>query len=215
MAQAVDRGTVAVRERVASLYQQSGVTEATQTTREWLSTVQAVVSAVALFELYHLRKLVLPDRYAFTIPAFPLLRTETKAVQLPDMFKLVTAEFWAPSLTWALTAVVLPALFGYFFNFSAAAHHGQQARKGAAAGTRGVTARSAAEPVYAVDPLTFSIVKAIVTYVVYAQGVTFGGLLNSKVVENVDEALYSGWQGVVVGSAVSALAAVYDAVLRK
>jgi hypothetical protein len=212
VAQAVDRGTVAVRERVASLYQQSGVTEATQTTREWLSTVQAVVSAVALFELYYLRKEVLPDRYAFTIPAVRLLHTPDYPVHLPDMFALVTASFWAPALTWALTSVVLPAVFGYFFNLSAAHHPSGASHR---VGTRSSTSGSRVEPAYAVDPLTFSIVKALVTYVVYAQGVTFGGLVNPDAVARINSALYSGWRGVLVGSAVSALTAVYDAVLRK
>lgn len=212
VAQAVDRSTVAVRARVASLYQESGTTEAIETTREWLSTVHSVVSAIALFELYRLRQEVLPDRYAFTVPAVAFLGTPDYPVHLPDMFALVTAGFWVPALTWAVTSVVLPSLAGYFFNLSgaAAAHHQSSSGRGR---------RSSAGPqqqqvAYAVDPVMFSIVKAIVTYVVYAQGVTFG-VINPDAVGRINSALYSGWRGVLVGTAVSGLTAVYDAVLRK
>ncbi|KAL2191955.1 hypothetical protein L209DRAFT_673762 [Thermothelomyces heterothallicus CBS 203.75] len=231
VAQAVDRGTVAVRARVASLYRESRLTEAAQATRAWLSTVHSVVSAIALFELYRLRPEVLPDRYAFTIPAVPFLGTRDYPVHLPDMFALVTAGFWVPVLTWALTSVVLPSLAGYFFNLSsaAAAAHGAHQQAAAAAGTIRTRRSSAGaggagagapgsghQPVeYVVDPVMFSIVKAIVTYVVYAQGVTFGGLIDPEAVSRINSALYSGWRGVLVGTAVSGVTAVYDAVLRK
>jgi hypothetical protein len=216
VAQAVDRSALAVRTRVASLYRDSGLTEATQTTRAWLSTVHSVVSAIALFELYRLRQEVLPDRYAFTIPAVGVLRTPDYPVHLPDMFALVTAGFWGPTLTWALTSVLLPSLGGYFFNLSLGAaqsssHGGLSSSSGGGSG-RG---RRGAQVEYVVDPVMFSIVKAVVTYVVYAQGVTFWGLINPDSVSRINSALYSGWRGVLVGTAVSGLTAVYDAVLRK
>ncbi|KAL2132553.1 hypothetical protein VTI74DRAFT_3637 [Chaetomium olivicolor] len=177
--------------------------------REWLSSVHSVVSAIALFELYKLRQEVLPDRYAFTVPAVAWLGTPDWPVQLPDMFCLLTAGFWAPVLTWLATSVVVPGVVGYFFNLSEA--HRQT-------GSSRATRRSSAagrEQEYSVDPLMFSIVKAVVTYVVYAQGVTFGGLVSPETVARINGALYSGWQGVLVGTAVSGVVAVYDAVLRK
>ncbi|KAJ4302294.1 hypothetical protein N0V88_002437 [Collariella sp. IMI 366227] len=66
VAQAVDRGTVAVREHITTLYHDSGLTDAAHTARDALSTVHSVAVAVALFEMYKLRQEVLPDRYAFT-----------------------------------------------------------------------------------------------------------------------------------------------------
>jgi len=200
---AVDRGTIAVRERVASLYQESGISEAAQSTRESLSTVSSVQFAIALFEFYFLRKELLPDRYAFTIPAIHLLGTPDYPVEIPDMFALLTASFWSPALIWALTSLVVPGILGYFFNLSAAnAHSGGRGR------------RSHVQE-YAVDPLTFSIAKAIATYVVFAQGVSFGGWIDPASVARINSALYSGWKGVLVGTAVASVAAVYDAVLKK
>ncbi|KAK3686048.1 hypothetical protein B0T22DRAFT_240040 [Podospora appendiculata] len=203
VAHAVDRGTVAVRERVTSLYQESGITEATQATRESLSTVTSVLFLVAAFELVFIRPELLPNTYAFTIPAVYVLGTPDLPVFVPDMFALLTASFWSPALTWALTSLVLPSFFGYFFNLSAAHHQTGRGRP------------RASQSDYVVDPLAFSIAKALATYVVYAQGVTFGGLISPDSVSRLNSALYSGWKGVLVGTAVTGLTSVYDAVLRK
>lgn len=205
VANAVDRSAVAVRTRVTSLYKESGITEATHATRESLSTVTSVLFAINAFELYFLRPEVLADRYAFTIPAVSFLGTHDHPVFVPDMFLLLTASFWSPALTWAFTSVVLPSLVGYFINLtSGTASHGGR-----------VTRRSAPTQEYVVDPLAFSIVKAIISFVVYGQGVTFGGWLNPQSIERINGAVYGGYKGVLVGSAVSGLFSVYDAILKK
>ncbi len=205
VASAVDRGTLAVRQRVASLYADSGIPESTQAARESLSTVNSVLLLVSAFELYYLRPELLADRYAFTVPAINLLGTSDLAVYVPDLFLLLTASFWYPALTWAFTSTIVPSLFGYFINLSAANHHNM----------RGRPRLSAHSGDYTVDPLTFSVVKALLTYVVYAQGVTFGGWIDDLSVTRINSALYAGWPGVLVGAGVSGLASVYDAVLRK
>lgn len=204
VASAVDRGTLAVRERVASIYADSGITEVTQATRETLSTVTSVLFSVAAFELYFLRPEILADRYAFTIPAISLLGTSDYPVYVPDMFLLLTSSFWNPALLWAFTSVVIPSLFGYFFNLSAAHHT-----------TGRVTRARSSQPEYVVDPLTFSIVKAVLSYVIFAQGVNFWGLVDDLSVARINKAIYGGWKGVLVGSAITGLVSVYDAVLRK
>jgi hypothetical protein len=199
----VDRSTLAVRERVVSLYQESGITEATQVTRETLSTVTSVLLVVHAFELYFLRKEILSDRYAFTVPAVSYLGTSDYPVHIPDMFLILTASFWSPALLYAFTSIVVPSLFGYFFNLSSAHHHS----------TRGRPRASHVD--YPIDPLTFSIVKALVTFVVYNQGVTFGGWVDDVSVARINSALYGGWKGVIAGSAITGLVAIYDAVLKK
>jgi hypothetical protein len=202
VAQAVDRGTVAVRERVSSLYQDMGITETTEKVQESLSSVYSILLAIQAFELYFLRKEVLADRYAFTMPAIKLLRTEEYPVQIPDMFLILTSSFWSPVLLYVATSVVIPAVFGYFFNLSAAnqQHRGRP---------------RASQPEYTIDPLTFSIVKALVTFVVYNQGVTFGGLVDELSVARINSALYGGWKGVIAGAAITGVTAIYDAVLKK
>ncbi|KAK8099176.1 cupin -type protein [Apiospora kogelbergensis] len=204
VAEAVDRSTVAVRNRVSVIYKESGVTEATRATREYLSSVNAVLALVSVFELYFLRHEVLPDRYAFTIPALQLLGTKDYPVMIPDLFLLLTTSFWSPTFLWACTSAILPTLFGYFFNLSVAHQSGRR------------TSRNAnPSPDYTVDPMTFSIVKALLSFVVYGQNVTFGGWFSEESIARVNGAVYGGWKGVLVGTAVTGLFSVYDAVLKK
>lgn len=201
---AVDRGTIAVRERVSSLYEESGITETTEKVQESLSSVYSILLAIQAFELYFLRKEVLADRYAFTIPAIKLLGTNDHPIQIPDMFLLLTSSFWSPVLLYVATSVIIPSVFGYFFNLSAAnrSHPGRGRAR-------------ASQPDYTIDPLTFSIVKALITFVVYNQGVTFGGLVNELSVARINSALYGGWKGVISGAAITGITAIYDAVLKK
>jgi hypothetical protein len=206
VASAVDRSTVAVRQRVASLYADSGITEKTAATRELLSTVNSVLFLVTAFEAWYLRPEVLADRYAGTFPAIGFLGTKERAVHVPDFFLLLTASFWSPFLTWLATSFVLPTVAGYFINLSAAHTTPQVA-------TRGRPRAGQAD--FVVDPLAFSIAKALLTYVVYAQGVTFGGLVDELSVARINSALYGGWKGAVTGAAVTGVTAVYDAILRK
>lgn len=202
MASAVDRSAVAMRKRVNSIYQESGIGDASQATRDTLSTVGAILFVVSAFELYHIRQEILASRYAFTIPAIGLLGTNDYPVYLPDMFLLLTSSFWSPALTWFLTSFALPTLFGYFFNLSATSSSGPRTRS------------RAHIPEYTIDPLTFSIAKALFTYVVYAQGATFG-VLSEVSVDRLNHALYGGYKGALVGTAIGGLASMYDAILRK
>ncbi|KAI1814166.1 hypothetical protein GGS20DRAFT_577027 [Poronia punctata] len=204
VANAVDRSTVALRSRVASVYKESGITEATHATRETLSTVNAVLFAISAFELYFLRPEILADRYAFTIPAISFLGTGDYPVFVPDMFLLLTASFWSPAFLWAFTSTILPSIAGYFVNLASGAP--PQGR---------VTRRNPLAPDVVVDPLTFSVVKALISYVIYGQGVTFGGWINPVSIARINSAIYGGYKGVLVGAAISGLFSIYDAVLKK
>ncbi|EEY14368.1 conserved hypothetical protein [Verticillium alfalfae VaMs.102] len=145
VAEVVDRGTVAVRERVSSIYQESGITERTLAVRESLSTVTAIIFTIAAFELWCLKREVLPN--------------------------------------------VRPTV-----------------RRGRSAAN--------AEPDYNVDPLVFSIIKALASFLVLGQRVTLG-LVETDSIDRINSALYGGWQGVLTGAAITGLVSVYDAVLRK
>ena len=205
VASAVDRSTLVVRQRVSTIYRESGITEVTHATRDSLSTIHAIVILVSAFELFYIRREVLANRFAFTIPAIAFLGTPDYPVYVPDMFLVVTSSFWSPALTWALTSFVLPSFFGYFFNLGAtSAAHGPRTR-----------ARAASTPEYAIDFLTFSVSKALISYLVYAQGATFCGLLSETSIERLNGAVYGGYKGILTGAAITGLASFYDAVLRK
>ncbi|KAI1303317.1 hypothetical protein F5Y03DRAFT_396035 [Xylaria venustula] len=203
VANAVDRSTVALRTSVASVYKESGITEVTHATRETLSTVNSVLLAISAFELYFLRPEILADRYAFTIPAISFLGTSDYPVFVPDMFLLLTASFWSPALLWAFTSSILPSIAGYFINLTTSAPQGR------------VTRRSAPVPDAIVDPLTFSVVKALISFVIYGQGVTFGGWINEVSIARINSAVYGGYKGILAGAAISGIFSIYDAVLKK
>lgn len=201
VARVVDERTVALRERVTSLYDESGLREVTYNARDTLSTVSSIIFCINAFELYHLRKEVLSDRYAFTIPGVSAIGTPDYAVEVPDMFLLLSSSFWNPTLLWLITSVFLPSVFGFYFNLSAA-HQSAQRKRG-----------QSSENV--VDPLIYSLAKAVVTYVIYQQGVTFGGWIDPISVARINSAVYGGWKGVITGAFISGVASFYDAVLTK
>ncbi|KAI8672527.1 hypothetical protein LRP88_02965 [Fusarium phalaenopsidis] len=203
VALAVDRSTSAVRQRVSSMYEESGITEVSHATRDTLSTVTSVLFCVAAWELWNVRREVLSNIYAFTIPAIQFLGTSDYPVYVPDMFLLLSSSFWSPTLTWIFTSVAVPSFVGYFFNLSATS----------TPPTRGRLRSNNAE--YVVDPLTFSIVKALISFVVYGQGVNFGGLLNDMSIVRLNNAIYGGYKGILTGTAITGLMSIYDAVLRK
>lgn len=95
----------------------------------------------------------------------------------------------------------MPSLFAYFYNLT----------------IRDVKRGSRIVPVarYAADPLTFHVVKALATWLVYNQGVTFGGWIDPIAAERVELALYGGHTATLIGSAIGALAALYEAAQKK
>jgi hypothetical protein len=200
VADAIDRRTQALRTRVSKAYKQSGLTESAEATREALSTVVSVQAIVLAFELYNLRKELLADRYAFTIPAIVLLNTSPYDVKIPDLFLLLTSSFWGPAALWAATSLIIPLVAAYFFNLTAKPSR---------------TRSHSTHFTYAFDPLTFSIVKALLTFVIYGQDVTFGGFVDLEYVARINSALYGGWQGVLVGTGITSLVTLYEAVLKK
>jgi hypothetical protein len=182
---------------VSAAYEDSGIVEYTHATRETLSTVVAVETLIYAFELYNLRFEVLPDRYAFTIPAISFLGTNDYAVKIPDLFLLLTSSFWGPATLWIFTSLLIPLLAAYFFN---------------------LTSKPRARTThynYSFDPLTFNVAKALLTFVIFGQDVTFGGLIDLEHVARINSALYGGWKGVIVGTGIGALFTLYEAVIKK
>lgn len=200
VADAIDRNTQVIRHKVAQAYEESGVVEYAQKTRESLSTVVAVQFFITAFEAWSLRSEVLSDKFAFTIPAISYIRKEPYDVWVPDLFLLLDRSFWGPLTLWAMTSLFLPLVAAYFFNMTAKP-----------AKSRG----HATHFNYTYDPMTFNIAKALLTFIIYGQDVTFGGLVDLEYVARINSALFGGYKGVLVGTGVGALVTFYDAVLRK
>ncbi|SMY28627.1 unnamed protein product [Zymoseptoria tritici ST99CH_1A5] len=188
-----------VAQFVERLYENAGISDWIEYARDALSSVPAVHLTFLALESFALVRAILPFRFAFDIPAIGALHTSSHSVFLPDLFILLTGYWWSTTLLWATTSILIPALFGYFFNLT---HRNTSGR--------GRPSKAG----YVVDPLTFAVVKAVATWLVYSQGVNFG-LVGDTVAERVDDAIFGGYRAVIIGAGIGGLASLYEAVLRK
>lgn len=160
--------------------------------REALSTVIGIQALFTIFEAYGLTRAVLPWRYAFTVPGLKVVNP--LRVTIPDLFVLLTSDYWGPTSLWATTSLLIPLAVGWFFN---------------------LTLHSSKRRSYAVDPLVYNIAKAITSWLVYSQGLRFWGLVSNATALRVEVAVPGGWFGIVIGSLVGVVASLYEAALRK
>jgi hypothetical protein len=182
---------------VSRTLHKAGVVERAEAARETLSTAYAVEALIVLFEAFCLRREVLGDRHAFTIPGVSALGLRAQAVAVPDMFLVLTSSFWGPALLWLMTSVLVPVAAAYLFNFS-----GSTGRNG--------RMRFATQ----FDPMTFAVAKGLITYAVYIQDYTFGGLVDLENVARLNSAMYGGPGSVLIGSAVAALVTMWEALAK-
>jgi hypothetical protein len=191
--------------KLSAAWKKSGLTELADYVREMLSSVHGIEIVVALLEAYALQKQTLPWTTTVKIPPIKIFWMDQETVvPLPNLFEILTARFWSTSLLWLLTSVMLPSLFGYFFNLTLTGRsHGPATR------------HSVKKPTHKIDPLTFNVVKALVSWLVYSQGIRFGGFIANETVDRVNGAVFGGYQGIVIGSAIGATASLYDAILKK
>lgn len=160
---------------VRDLYARSGITERIEELREMCSSVTAIQMTFLCLEAFALQRRVLPWRFVFDIPATGL--TPSIAVFLPDLFVLLTGFYWSTILLWCTTSIFVPVLFAYFYNLTM-----RDVKRG---NSRVTVAR------YAADPFTYNVVKALMTWLVYVKGVSFG-FIDEEVAMRVDLAVYGG-----------------------
>lgn len=196
----------ATRRFYASLtnaWERFGIADVTDTIRDKCSSIEAIQATWLALEAVGLQYKVLPRRYAFDIPSIHVggrYSTPGYGIRIPDLFQILTADFWSMSLLWASTSIFVPLLFAYIYNLSV-----RDVKRG---GNRVTVAR------YSFDPLVYNIVKAILAWTVYAQGYTFG-FLNKHVILSVDAAMLGGHNLILIGSYVGILVSLYDAAQRK
>ena len=113
---------------------------------------------------------------------------------LPDMFRLLSAEFWGPFTAWLSVSVLMPLVTAYFFNF-----------KLKAATKRNVQAQ--------VDPLVFNLMKTFFAWLAFNQGFDFF-VLGKDSLARVNASLLGNHQGLMVGTGICTLLRLYEAVLK-
>ena len=199
----IDRQTTAVRARVAEIWDKSGIVETSDSIRDTLSNTVTIESMANLLELWGLFSVILPWKHLVAIPELTSLGTPEIPLRAPDLFQLLSAEFWSTFQVWVATSVMLPLVFSYFFNMTLKAKHGH------------VRHARNVQTSMQYDPLTYNISKALVTWLVYAQGFRLGGLFHNQSVAVLEAAIPGGLQGVLIGTGIGALTSIYEAVLKK
>lgn len=199
----IDQQTAKVRSSITQYVQKSGVVETTDNVRDSLSTTAFIQSLAISVELYGMQADILPWKSLAVIPLPKCLGTSDLPIQVPDLFVLLSPEFWRVFSLWVATSVALPVVCSYLFNLTLKAKHG------------GVRHAKNLQLAAQYDPLSYNIAKALVAWLVYAQGVRLGGWVNAESVAKLEAALPGGHQGVLIGAGIGVLTTIYEAVLRK
>ncbi|PHH70726.1 hypothetical protein CDD82_6959 [Ophiocordyceps australis] len=196
VARAASHSTSLMRIRVAAVIQPQRLAAYASAARVALSSVNALITLTTLLDVYFLLPALLPSTH---VRFLHLPLRGTCDLRLPQMFLILSSTFWSRLLPWLVTAVILPCFSGYFFNLSRARH----------------TSIYLARPAYTIDPLSFSVAKALVSYLVYARGLSIYHLPTPESVAFINAALYAGWSGTLTVSAITGLMGIYDAVLHR
>ena len=196
----IDQQTAQIRTSVNDLWIRLGITEFVENARDTLSSTAAIQTLAILVELSGVQGLVLPMTQISCIPA----TAYTPAIQLkvPNLFELLEPEFWSISSLWFFTSVLIPLASAYFFNLALKTSSTQRHTR-------------STPPVAQFDMLSFNVAKALISWLVYSQGVRFYGLVGNDAVEKLNGATPGGYRGVLIGAGICSLTSVYEAVLNK
>ncbi|KTW30978.1 uncharacterized protein T551_01530 [Pneumocystis jirovecii RU7] len=117
--------------------------------RKRLSRVLVVDFLFCIYEFYNLLKFLVPWTYGIFLPSY-FGSFSGKIFYLPDVSVFSSfKDFWLPFLTWWLLAILVPLIAAIIFNF-------HESGKGKSSKI--------------IDPMTFSVVKAIVAYSIFYKG---------------------------------------------
>lgn len=203
VADQIDRQTAKVRSSLAKVYNDSGIVESVDNFRDRISTTAFIQTAAIIIELAGLQEHVLPIKYLSMIPASETLGTPAIPLKVPDLFVMLTSDFWATSLLWLATSIVLPMAISYFFNLRLKAKSG------------GIRHAKDVHPSAQYDPLTFHLAKGLIAWLVYGKHLTLLGWPASETSAKIDYFMPGGYQGVLVASGIGAITRIYEVVLRK
>ncbi|KAE8150233.1 hypothetical protein BDV25DRAFT_154853 [Aspergillus avenaceus] len=194
---AIDRQTTRMWKGLADLWFDSKLPQASNSLRSSLSSVQAVHYLLLLLEGFHVAREALPLRYVTTVRVW-LSFLSAVEIHVPDVFALLEGSFWAPFSLWVLTSVALPLTAAYFFNIRL--------------NVKG-NARSRQDGQF--DPLSYTIAKGLISYLVYGRGFNFWNIYDPITLERVNSAVPGQVSGLFLGCSIGAIGSIYEEILRK
>ncbi|OLL27022.1 hypothetical protein NEOLI_000037 [Neolecta irregularis DAH-3] len=180
VARYVENSTANIARDVKSALHWDTAVDKGKRVREMFSNALAIISVVEFHEMFWLLRKLIPLTFLLHLPG-----EHFSAIQLPDLFILLSADyFWKPFLLWLGTSVVLPTIAALFVN----PQHNQ----------------------HSVDPVTFSIAKLVLTYIVFIRQWTFT-LVGYRSGDIIKAAISSDilW----LGGAISLVYAFYEAAI--
>jgi hypothetical protein len=194
---AVSQQTNWIKAQYAKAVKKSGVKKSFPLVRQEFSRVETIQLITLIFEALGIREKTFPLRWT-VVPGNDTIKLRQTAVWFPNFALLLSSNFWAPTVLWALTSFVIPLVFAYFFNLTY-----QNPRPK----TRRTT------PLREFDPLTFSIVKGVLAYLVYSPYVghfTFWGLFSPETIATVGDGIWGNYTTLFIGSGIGILTSLYD-----
>ncbi|KAJ5149114.1 hypothetical protein N7448_000692 [Penicillium atrosanguineum] len=205
VAASIDRQTAKMREGLENAWDHSGFLEHSYSVRAMLSSLKAVETILICLEGSSVIKSLFPMRHLANTPAVDAIHLPEIMIKVPDVFVMITGEFWASLTLWALTSVVLPLIAAWFINLSwMAATGGQSVRRTRSASTRA-----------SFDPLTFNIAKALLVYKVFVEHFNYFDLFSNYTIVKVNAVVPGRWKGMLTGTAIGVIGTLYEAILRR
>ncbi|KAF1997774.1 hypothetical protein P154DRAFT_271848 [Amniculicola lignicola CBS 123094] len=208
LANAADQQIQVAKAKAVELWAKTRIDEAIEFLRENVSSVAAIQSALFIFEASILQWKTLATQ---TVDTPQYAKPYVNTFPIPDLTKLLMSEFWAPATLWSLTSLFFPLLVSYLFNLT----------------QRTNTRHKTSSRVYAVDPLTFNIVKALFAYWTFApttEALTAEkkvavwnswGPFGAETVQTVATNVPGGYYGLQISAFIGIVISLYDAALKK
>lgn len=206
VADAIESRANAIKDSAMKAVEKISIRQGATDLRDRLSNVVSVNAATLGYEAAVLLYRLIPFVYLARIPAISAINTVPHSILLPDLFVLLTSNFWGPFLAWLTTAILLPLGNAYFFNLTMTAANVARSKP------YDPTISTAPEG-YKTDPLTFAVTKALVAYLVHYKGFNLMGLLGSESLKIVEAGV--GRETQIIGAGIAGLAAVWESILRR
>lgn len=213
LAEVADQSFQAAKTKATEIWEKTRIEETIEILRENASSVVFIQLLVLNIEAAGLAWNTLTTTYAFSSPTVGSLAS--RPIYLPDLWILLSSDFWAPATLWSLTNWALPLLVSYFFNLT----------------LRSNTRHKSTTKQYTIDPLTFNIARALLAYNAYSfpiadvalagePGIFVGrkpgwGPFAEYTVQTVRQNVPGKYYGLQIGSVVGILYSLYDAALKK
>lgn len=186
-----------INAEVGELWQNTHIVELLNSLRVEMSSMAGVHLLLLALEYYHLQSTVTVWRYAFDLNT-PFY---TRPIYYPDVFVYLTG-YWLTLLgTWMVLSFWIPLAVAWVCNLTLKlkARNGQEYWR----------------PRYRVDPVTYSVTKGLLAWLVFMQGSTLFGILSTETVARVLQAQPAGFQGIVISSGVGVILALWDGIQGK